>query len=619
MDNIDRNKRQQSRITDFFLSGCRQNVTKRPAEAALTPLTLAKKGTPNNERTNSLAHIKPDMTTPPVQTSEGMENAMNDMVVNANGTTNNTESVAEMRESESELLEAEEDYFLMDQEATQEATAMELEGDSMPFSHSFHQLRDGCFPDPVSSPLHTVLCASWPRLPTGRGYVAMSVHGMEADTEVPTQWTAWDNNHVKMPYSTKNKSIHWDKTQQCYVTSWRWDTICEVLARPMRTSKDIENAILSYNMTYKGQWDFRALHRYIKERLTGDQREELFLETLPAMCDLVRSTPTICPLPIPLMQQGQASALTLSQHQAACLLANAFFCTFPRRNAQTPSSEYGNYPSINFTSLYGLQGALPSSVKVAKLHCIFHYFRRVTLHIPLGQLTFQRCVLNTHVDWMASTADLPNIVVSDIGMIEDEGKGLVQVDFANQVIGGGVLGRGAVQEEIRFLICPEMIISRLLCEAMMDNETIILMGCEMYSKYRGYASTFEWAGPAYDTTESDMYGRKLSQVIAIDALVFNSYQQQFKTKLLTRELTKAYCGFMSHSRHDASIGPLPAVATGNWGCGAFGGDLQLKAVLQMMAAGQAGRDMVYFTFGDKALCKGLQDLHATLREHSISV
>ena len=35
---------------------------------------------------------------------------------------------------------------------------------------------------------------------------------------------------------------------------------------------------------------------------------------------------------------------------------------------------------------------------------------------------------------------------------------MLQVDFANKFIGGGVLGHGAVQEEIRFLICPELLV-----------------------------------------------------------------------------------------------------------------------------------------------------------------
>jgi poly(ADP-ribose) glycohydrolase len=47
---------------------------------------------------------------------------------------------------------------------------------------------------------------------------------------------------------------------------------------------------------------------------------------------------------------------------------------------------------------------------------------------------------------------------------------LLQVDFANKYLGGGVLTHGCVQEEIRFLICPEMIISRLFTEGLEKNE-----------------------------------------------------------------------------------------------------------------------------------------------------
>lgn len=36
------------------------------------------------------------------------------------------------------------------------------------------------------------------------------------------------------------------------------------------------------------------------------------------------------------------------------------------------------------------------------------------------------------------------------------------VDFANKNIGGGVLGFGSVQEEILFVIHPELIVSVLL-------------------------------------------------------------------------------------------------------------------------------------------------------------
>lgn len=46
-------------------------------------------------------------------------------------------------------------------------------------------------------------------------------------------------------------------------------------------------------------------------------------------------------------------------------------------------------------------------------------------------------------------------------------------------------------------------------------------------------------------------------------------------KLIKRELIKAYTGF--HTRGQTSNDLFP-IATGNWGCGAFNGDRQLKGI-----------------------------------------
>ena len=47
---------------------------------------------------------------------------------------------------------------------------------------------------------------------------------------------------------------------------------------------------------------------------------------------------------------------------------------------------------------------------------------------------------------------------------------------------------------------------------------------------------------------------------------------------------------------------LRPVVTGNWGCGAFGGDPQLKAMLQWMAVSLSGRpELVYCTFHSRQL------------------
>lgn len=50
------------------------------------------------------------------------------------------------------------------------------------------------------------------------------------------------------------------------------------------------------------------------------------------------------------------------------------------------------------------------------------------------------------------------------------------MDFAAKMVGGGVLGRGLVQEEIRFIKCPELIVARLFTEKLEYNECLRITG-----------------------------------------------------------------------------------------------------------------------------------------------
>ncbi len=46
-----------------------------------------------------------------------------------------------------------------------------------------------------------------------------------------------------------------------------------------------------------------------------------------------------------------------------------------------------------------------------------------------------------------------------------------------------MLNRGCVQEEIRFLICPELLASLIFTEELDDNECLIMTGSERFSNY----------------------------------------------------------------------------------------------------------------------------------------
>uniref|UniRef100_I3KGH0 poly(ADP-ribose) glycohydrolase n=1 Tax=Oreochromis niloticus TaxID=8128 RepID=I3KGH0_ORENI len=425
----------------------------------------------------------------------------------------------------------------------------------------------------------------------------------------PTRFQdAWNDVHVKMPCSSRNLFPIEDEVKA--QNKSRWELIKETLNKTFTNPHELKNAMLKYSSSHAKKWDFTALHLYCTKVLEPDAAEHLFESLLPDMVQLALRASELCTKPIPLLKAGMNHSITMSQEQVACLLANAFFCTFPRRNSR--KMEYSNYPDINFFRLF--EGS--SAKKTEKLKTLMCYFKSVTEKMPTGLVTFTRKSLDKPPNWKSSQTPLTKLHITCEGTIEDDGYGMLQVDFANRFVGGGVTGSGLVQEEIRFLINPELIVSRLFTEALDHNECLIVTGTQQYSKYTGYAQTYQWGGSHLDTTPSDGWQRRCTSIVAIDALQFRNFLEQFRPDRLNRELNKAYCGF---ARPEEKSQNLAAVATGNWGCGVFGGDTRLKALLQMLAAAEAGRDVAYFTFGDSQLMTDVHNMHSFLIQKNISV
>ncbi len=78
--------------------------------------------------------------------------------------------------------------------------------------------------------------------------------------------------------------------------------------------------------------------------------------------------------------------------------------------------------------------------------------------------------------------------------------------------------------------------------------------------------------------------RAQDYIIAIDALCLNSKSLlQYKRTNINREILKAFSGFSIDRNKSRKI------VTGNWGCGAFGGHLQLKFFIQWISCTMAGK------------------------------
>lgn len=360
----------------------------------------------------------------------------------------------------------------------------------------------------------------------------------------------------------------------------------------------------------------------------------------------------------------------LSQELIGALLACSFFCLFPVTNRGA-----NRLPTINFDHLFSSLYGSYSEKQENKAHCIVHYFERICTTMPTGLVSFERKVLLMgHYSspfayheadfWSKSSSLLCPFEVHSSGLIEDQSVGALEVDFANKYLGGGALHTGCVQEEIRFMINPELIAGMFFLPSMDDNEAIEIVGSERFSSYTGYASSFRFSGDYMDRTDADTFGRRKTRIVAIDAIC-SPRMRQYELKCLLREVNKAFCGFRHQCKYSqceklspdkgycesrpdkdnnntssqfmdfTSLQEAPSIstetngssmlnqvmgnssergseslerednvgiATGNWGCGAFGGDPEVKTIIQWLAASQAKRPFIlYYTFGSKEL------------------
>ncbi|GBP58889.1 Poly(ADP-ribose) glycohydrolase [Eumeta japonica] len=377
----------------------------------------------------------------------------------------------------------------------------------------------------------------------------------------------WDQDYVRMPCSSH--SLHPVVEGDTTNLKKRWEIIQNALEKPMKNSQDLEDAILSYNTEFKSIWEFSALHKLFNEYLEEEESKSFFSVTLPAITKLALALPRLVQSPIPLLRLYQSGR---------------------------------------------------SKAVLGKLKCICHYFRKVCMKVPVGVMTFMRVSipLQDCPEWASSNKLIGGtpLHVDSKKKIED-GTGLIQMNFANRYLGGGVLRRGCVQEEIRMVICPELMVSMLFTEVLAPTEALLTIGCERYSIYSGYSSTFEWAGDYDDTTPYDSSGRRRCAVLAIDATPFRKPEDQYKPEAILRELNKASVSACT-STFEARLS-YPGVATGNWGCGAYRGSPHLKSLLQIMACTEARRPIAYYTFDDTKLRNDIINIYKLLSKHNVTV
>jgi len=331
------------------------------------------------------------------------------------------------------------------------------------------------------------------------------------------------------------------------------------------------------------------------EKLTNSEKIAYKEKIIPGIIRLILQTEELFPenFTFPILKRGDPQKITLKKSQCACLLAHMTMCITRDQNLEKTDRNFKLLDTIDFSDVY----SKPSTEKylnrkLEKLFCLFTYFDKFLSEDPEGNVVFERCLLqgdSSENAWKDCDEPLMKAEILAQGSIEETRDGL-QVVFSDKNMGDQVLKLSMTQQGIMSLIHPELILSLLFCEELQSDEAVRVYGAERYSHYIGYESSFEFTG---GYRESKKIGR---EHVIIDAEKYHSGQKgtQFAENYVLRELNKAFVGF----EEEGEEGNKRKVASGKWGCGVFRGNPQLKFMIQWLAASRAGRNLVFYTFGD---------------------
>ena len=242
-------------------------------------------------------------------------------------------------------------------------------------------------------------------------------------------------------------------------------------------------------------------------------------------------------------------------------------------------SNFNAYEDVEYYSLYlmdSVQNEEYSNLHMQKIKSIMTYLMFIYINFNTIEheiVTIERKHIN-HIN------EPPSVPITYCNFaqskIESADINIDKVDFANKLVGGGVLKNGCCQEEIQFLQHPELMTLCYICQELDINEAIYVTNVYHLLKCEHYG---------YDIELDDIDVIKKDNYIIIDAIDYRSRTYNNHIDEYMSEIQKAYTGFIMSDKH--------AIATGHWGCGAFNGIKKNKFAIQLIAASIANKELIY--------------------------
>mmetsp|Transcript_87813 Transcript_87813/g.250026 ORF Transcript_87813/g.250026 Transcript_87813/m.250026 type:complete len:580 (-) Transcript_87813:5092-6831(-) len=367
-----------------------------------------------------------------------------------------------------------------------------------------------------------------------------------------------------------------------------WAVVQETLCGPMECPADLDTMLTKFSETDP---EPKVCSFFSDFDPTTSAAFDLaaFMQTgAPLMLEVALQMPELFPsgttVPIFKMRSswpGEAGSLgkqsyALTRRQCACLLAHSFFGSLKR----PPDVEPNDF-RFTVRDLFVGTAVSPNSAVT-----FLNYFGSLARHgIPEGPddiVTFERLGFKKGpLPWQWEGNEKPLCKVEIVDGNIDDCAADVHAEFANAFVGGGVMTGDAAMEETLFLVKPELMVAMALQNRMVDEEAVCVSGAQKYSSTSGFGQSFEFAGEYDRSRRPDPPPR----VAAIDAV--RGGGPAMTERALLRDMNKARAAF------EGAV----ELATGHWGCGAYGNHNDLMFIKQWLAASEAGvRKMYYHDF-----------------------
>ena len=404
------------------------------------------------------------------------------------------------------------------------------------------------------------------------------------------------------------------ETNEDEVPFWKlFEAIVEI---PISTIDGLINFLETIAISIHGTagTDYGILREAFTE-YWDNQSPNFFTRIWPIIKDLALELPSLFEANALDYLTQKNPRIVFSRRQVACLVVHQFFCTLHKPPWMTDGSP-------DFHIWYGSSTPHPKAVK-AYLFALFRYFQLLADDSDVSPLrhdvadwpivlALQRL---TTVAWNrameqanSKVAPLEVIHIANASTVikNDRHMGLpngTAVIFANKDVG---FGRTASQEEMIVGCSPEICIAVLFQPTMADEEVLVVEGAQALISISGFARDAQFHSylkPDYDRVTWRQSKWRKRTVLFMDALELDSYDSSSLVPdvlpgNVDRELRKAYTAFSYLSRNNEL---MESAVTGFWGCRSFGGNKEIKTLIQWTAASMANIRLLFLCHGDDTL------------------